>query len=102
MTLRDETTRRLHRIVLDRQREGPDPRRLGRGRPRRRAGLARGRRRRAARRPGHPARTTDDQFLIASNTKTFTAAMVMQLRDEGRLSLDDTLGRLVPEVSQPG
>ena len=31
----------------------------------------------------------DTQFLVASNTKTFTAAMVMQLRDEGRLSLDD-------------
>jgi CubicO group peptidase (beta-lactamase class C family) len=43
----------------------------------------------------------DDQFLIASNTKTFTAVMVMQLRDEGRLSLDDLLGMHVPEVSHP-
>ena len=39
---------------------------------------------------------------MASNTKTFTAAMVMQLRDEGRLSLDDTLDVLVPEVTRPG
>ena len=35
----------------------------------------------------------DDQFLVASNSKTFTAVMVMQLRDEGRLDLDDRLGR---------
>src|ERR1700710_2707567 len=43
----------------------------------------------------------DDQFLIASNTKTFTAVLVMQLRDEGRLTLDDLLGDHVPEVSHP-
>lgn len=43
----------------------------------------------------------DDQFLVASNTKTFTAVMVMQLRDEGRLSLDDVLGDHVPGVSHP-
>jgi len=38
----------------------------------------------------------DDQFLIASNSKTFTAVLVMQLRDEGKLRLDDTLGTLLP------
>jgi CubicO group peptidase (beta-lactamase class C family) len=43
----------------------------------------------------------DDQFLVASNTKTFTAVMVMQLRDEGRLSLDDLLGDHVTGVSHP-
>ncbi len=43
----------------------------------------------------------DDQFLVASNTKTFTAVMVMQLRDEGRLSLDDLLGDHVKGVSHP-
>ncbi len=47
------------------------------------------------------APTADDQFLVASNTKTFTAVMVMQLRDEGRLALDDLLGDHVPEVSHP-
>ena len=47
------------------------------------------------------APTADDQFLVASNTKTFTAVMVMQLRDEGRLGLDDLLGDHVPEVSHP-
>ncbi len=46
--------------------------------------------------------TPRDQFLIASNTKTFTAVMVMQLRDEGRLSLDDTLDTLVPEAGHLG
>ena len=39
----------------------------------------------------------DDQFLIASNTKTFTAVLIMRLRDEGKLSLDDPLGRFFPE-----
>ncbi|MEO6509708.1 MAG: serine hydrolase domain-containing protein [Nocardioides sp.] len=43
----------------------------------------------------------DDQFLVASNTKTFTAVMVMQLRDEGRLTLDDRIGDHVPGVSHP-
>ena len=35
--------------------------------------------------------TPDHQYRIASITKTFTAVGVMRLRDEGRLSLDDTL-----------
>ena len=38
----------------------------------------------------------DDRFRIASVTKTFTATVVLQLVDEGRLSLDD---RLEPFVS---
>ncbi len=46
--------------------------------------------------------TADDQFLVASNSKTFTAVLVMQLRDEGRLSLDDTLDQHVPEVRHAG
>lgn len=33
----------------------------------------------------------DTQFRIGSITKTFTATLVMQLRDEGRLDLDDRL-----------
>ncbi|MGH3411661.1 MAG: serine hydrolase domain-containing protein [Marmoricola sp.] len=44
----------------------------------------------------------DQQFLIASNTKTFTAVMVMALRDEGRLDLDDTLEEFVPECGHSG
>jgi len=48
------------------------------------------------------APTLDDQFLVASNTKTFTAVLVMQLRDEGKLSLDDTLDVHIPEVTHGG
>ena len=51
--------------------------------------------------PGVPP-TADSQFLIASNSKTFTAVLVMALRDEGKLSLDDTLERFVPESKHPG
>ena len=40
----------------------------------------------------------DTQFLIASITKTFTAVVVMALRDEGKLSLDDTVDAHVPET----
>ncbi|MBC9956413.1 serine hydrolase [Yimella sp. cx-51] len=39
------------------------------------------------------------QFLVASNTKTFTAVMVLQLRDEGKLDLDDPIERHLPGVS---
>ena len=48
------------------------------------------------------APTADDQFLVASNTKTFTAVLVMQLRDEGKLSLDDTVDQHVSEVGHSG
>jgi D-alanyl-D-alanine carboxypeptidase len=37
-------------------------------------------------------------FSIASITKTFVTALVMQLVAEGKLSLDDTLDRWVPSV----
>ena len=37
-------------------------------------------------------------FRIASMTKSFTAATVLSLRDEGRLSLDDEIARHVPEL----
>ena len=97
--LLDTTTRSLHRIALGKQREGRVPglyaavcrkgqRLWGEGIGRADVGNER---------PPGP----DDQYLIASNTKTFIAVMVMQLRDEGRLSLDDLLGDHVPEVSHP-
>ena len=41
----------------------------------------------------------DDQFPIASNTKTFTAVLVMQLRDEGRLDLDDPIDKHLPTIT---
>lgn len=38
-------------------------------------------------------------FRVASITKTFTAAAILQLRDEGRVALDDPLERHIPEFS---
>jgi CubicO group peptidase (beta-lactamase class C family) len=35
--------------------------------------------------------TTDTQYRLGSITKTFTAAAIMQLRDEGKLDLEDRL-----------
>jgi CubicO group peptidase (beta-lactamase class C family) len=48
----------------------------------------------AARRPD-----ADTLYRIASNTKVFTAIGVMQLRDEGRLRLDDPLVVHLPEFA---
>lgn len=46
---------------------------------------------------GREIRPTD-KFRIASITKTFTATVILQLVDEGTLSLDDTVDRWAPEV----
>jgi CubicO group peptidase (beta-lactamase class C family) len=43
--------------------------------------------------------TVDTQYAVASITKTFTATTVMQLRDEGKLDLDDPLERHLPDVA---
>src|SRR4029078_10099257 len=97
--LLDSTARHLRRTALGKQRSGRLPGlyagvcrggELVWGDGVRGVGVGRGR-----------APPADDQFLVASNTKTFTAVMVMQLRDEGRLALDDLLGEHVPEVSPP-
>jgi CubicO group peptidase (beta-lactamase class C family) len=100
-TLRDDTVRRLHQTALDRQRTGRLPGVL--------AGVVRdggllwheGLGSADLGSPDVPP-GPDHQFLIASNTKTFTAVLVMQLRDEGRLSLDDTLDTFIPEVTHRG
>ncbi len=42
--------------------------------------------------------TTDTQFRIGSITKTLTAVLVMQCRDDGLLGLDDPIGDHVPET----
>jgi CubicO group peptidase (beta-lactamase class C family) len=47
-----------------------------------------------ARRPGQP----DTLYRIASITKTFTGTAVMQLRDAGRLDLDDPAVTYLPEL----
>ncbi len=54
------------------------------------------RRRRRARRSGRPGARRRHQYRIGSITKTMTAALVLQLRDEGRLALDDLLYRHLP------
>jgi D-alanyl-D-alanine carboxypeptidase len=40
----------------------------------------------------------DTHFRIASNTKTMTAAVIMQLAQEGKLSLEDPVSKYVPGV----
>ncbi len=40
----------------------------------------------------------DTYFRIASNTKTMTAAVIMQLAQESKLSLDDPVSKYVPRV----
>ena len=51
----------------------------------------------SARLGAQPVQAGDDtQYMIGSVTKTFTALTVMTLRDEGRLSLDDTLDAYLP------
>ena len=44
------------------------------------------------------APTDDTQYMIGSITKTFTAVLVMALRDAGRLSLDDRLEKYLPQT----
>jgi D-alanyl-D-alanine carboxypeptidase len=48
--------------------------------------------------PGQPA-TLQDHYRIGSTTKTFTASVILQLVDEGKLTLDDTIGELVPDLA---
>ncbi|MGH2600184.1 MAG: alpha/beta fold hydrolase, partial [Dehalococcoidia bacterium] len=40
----------------------------------------------------------DTHFRIASNTKTMTAAVILQLAQEGKLNLSDPVARYVPDV----
>src|SRR5215204_3093366 len=42
--------------------------------------------------------TLNDHFRIGSNTKTFTANIILQLVDEGKLGLDDPVSKYQPEV----
>ena len=98
-SLPDDSKRHLHRAALHQQREGRVPGLA--------AAVARGgellwfagigtTKVGSGETPG-----PDDQYLIGSNTKTFTAVMLMQLRDEGRLTLDDLLADHLPDVGHP-
>ena len=46
--------------------------------------------------------TPDTAFALASISKTFTAALVLQLVEDGELRLSATLGELVPDLVAPG
>ena len=49
--------------------------------------------------PAEPTPTADTVFRIASMTKSFTAAAVLQLRDHDLVRLDDPVARHVPELA---
>ena len=46
--------------------------------------------------------TPDDQYMVGSITKTFTAAAVMQLVEAGEVDLDDPLERHLPGAAHGG
>jgi len=48
-------------------------------------------------RAAHDAVTAKTAFRIASMTKSFTAAALLKLRDEGKLSLEDPVEKWIPE-----
>jgi CubicO group peptidase (beta-lactamase class C family) len=50
---------------------------------------------------GRPV-TPDTILGLGSITKQFTAAVILQLVQEGRISLDDPLSRFLPDYPQPG
>ncbi len=50
-------------------------------------------------RPGQAART-DAPYAIASVSKQFTAAAILILAEEGRLSLDDKVAKYLPELTR--
>jgi|TARA_R110002060_G_scaffold71867_1_gene80526 CubicO group peptidase (beta-lactamase class C family) len=41
----------------------------------------------------------DDVFQIGSVTKTFTAAAILKLSEKNKLSLQDTLGKFIPDIN---
>ncbi len=43
----------------------------------------------------------ESKFRICSITKTFTAAIILQLMEEGKLDLKNTIGRYYPEYTGP-
>src|SRR3954464_4457203 len=47
------------------------------------------------------AMTLDSVFWIASMTKAVTAAAAMQLVEQGKLSLDEPIGKVLPDLASP-
>ncbi|HEX6636318.1 MAG TPA: serine hydrolase domain-containing protein [Steroidobacteraceae bacterium] len=50
-------------------------------------------------REGKIANTVDTRFRTASTSKTFTAAAVLRLVQDGKLKLDDRVGKIVPALA---
>ena len=48
-----------------------------------------------------PAMTLDTVFRIASMTKAVTSVAAMQLVEEGKIELDEPIGRIMPELASP-
>ena len=46
--------------------------------------------------------TTETKYRIASITKTYTAVMIFQLVEEGKLKLTDTLDKFFPQIPNAG
>lgn len=46
--------------------------------------------------------TMENRFRIGSVTKTFTATIILQLAEEGKLKLTDTLSKFLPQVPNAG
>ena len=89
MSLLPETTRRIDALVTAAQAAGRVPSLV--------AGIVRdGALVHFAGAGEQPAPEPDTQYRIGSITKTMTAVLVMQLRDEGQLALDDPLERHLP------
>ncbi|MCP9958189.1 serine hydrolase domain-containing protein [Streptomyces sudanensis] len=94
MTLLPTTERALlHRIAVG-QSEGRAPSLVG--------AIACGGRSVWAGARGDVTSATDTQYRIGSITKTFTAVLVMRLRDEGLLGLDDPLEKYLPGTGVGG
>lgn len=51
--------------------------------------------------PGTPI-TTDMYMGIGSNTKTYFAALMLKLQEQGKLDLDDTIGQWIQHQHVPG
>src|SRR5436309_2616805 len=46
--------------------------------------------------------SSNSEFSVASITKNFTAAAILELLERGSLSLDDDIGKYLPDFPQRG
>jgi teichoic acid D-alanine hydrolase len=55
-----------------------------------------------ANRQNETAITTKTKFKVASITKTFTAVMILKLREENKIEIEATIGKYLPEYQGEG